>query len=168
MFEATLSLAEPNLVLTLFGTRDQHLRTIRDNLGVAITHRDGEIRVAGDEAPVARATEVLEQLKGLAARQGSLSETDVNHVLARVGGGDSLLVDAAIDVIHAGKQLKPRTPGQARYIQAIRKHDLTFAVGPAGTGKTYLAVALAVEALKQRRVRKIVLVRPAVEARIHA
>lgn len=164
MYEATLSLAEPKLVLSVFGTNDQHLRTLRENLGVAITHRDGKIRVAGDEGSVMRATEALEQLKGLAERRGALSQDDVSQVLARVTGGDLLLVETQVDATPTGKQIRPRSAGQAQYIKAIREHDLTLAVGPAGTGKTYLAVALAVEALKQRRVRKLVLVRPAVEA----
>lgn len=164
MYEATLSLAEPKLVLSVFGTNDQHLRALRESLGVAITHRDGKIRVAGEESAVKRATEALELLKGLAERRGTLSQDDVAQVLARVTGGDPLLIETQVDATSTGKQIRPRSAGQAQYIKAIRDHDLTLAVGPAGTGKTYLAVALAVEALKQRRIRKIVLVRPAVEA----
>ena len=84
-------------------------------------------------------------------------------VLARVTGKRTVR-PPPIDVVNAAKRIIPRTPGQARYVEAIREHDITFAVGPAGTGKTYLAVAMAVEALKQQQIRKIVLVRPAVEA----
>jgi phosphate starvation-inducible PhoH-like protein len=164
MIEATISLVEPQLALPLFGTRDQHLRKIRELLHVDITHRDGEIRVAGEDAAVAQATEALEQLKSLAERRGSLAPEDVSEVLGRVTGDESLRPAPPIDIVNAVRQIRPRTPGQARYVKAIREHDLVFATGPAGTGKTYLAVALAVEALKHQSIRKIVLVRPAVEA----
>ena len=164
MTEATISLVESNLALSLFGPRDQHLRTIRETLGVSITHRDGEIHVSGEGPSVARATEVLEELKALAERRGVLAVEEVSSVLARVNGGEPLLVQAPIEINHTTKRVKPRTAGQGRYVQAIREHDLIFSIGPAGTGKTYLAVAMAVEALKNRSVRKIVLVRPAVEA----
>ncbi|HAY81806.1 MAG TPA: PhoH family protein [Planctomycetaceae bacterium] len=164
MFEATLSLTEPTAVLSLFGARDQYLNTIRDQLEVTITHRDGKIRIAGDEAAVARATDTLEQLKDIVDRKGLVSEADVEEVLGRIANGQTLVAQNHIEVMNSGKQIKPRTPGQARYIEAVRRSDLVFAIGPAGTGKTYLAVALAVEALMNRRMRKIVLVRPAVEA----
>ena len=164
MSESTISLSEPDLVLPLFGTRDQHLHLIRRSLGVTITHRNGEIRVRGEDPAVVQATEVLEQLKNCAERKETITSLEVSHLLARITGQKQHLAESPIDVIEAARQIQPRTPGQARYVQAIRGNDLTFAVGPAGTGKTYLAVALSVEALKQQAVRKIVLVRPAVEA----
>jgi phosphate starvation-inducible PhoH-like protein len=164
MTEATLSLIEPELVLSLFGTCDRHLKTVREALGVSITHRDGEVRVLGDESAVACATEVLEQLKAIAERRGVLDDDDVARVLAYVVGPKDIAAQPIIDVIEVTQSIKPRTSGQARYIEAIRKHDVVISVGPAGTGKTYLAVAMAVEALKNQEVRKIVLVRPAVEA----
>jgi phosphate starvation-inducible PhoH-like protein len=164
MTQSTISPIQPELVLSLFGPRDQHLRRIRETLGVEITHRDGEIRVSGDDAAVAQATSALEQLKSLAERRGTVAPDDVVQVLALVGGDASMKAAAPIEVIQAARQVRPRTPGQVAYVQSIRDHDLVFAVGPAGTGKTYLAVAMAVEALKRRAMRKIVLVRPAVEA----
>jgi phosphate starvation-inducible PhoH-like protein len=163
MSESTIPLVDPHRVLSLFGARDQHLRTIRDALGVSIVHRDGEIRVAGEEAAVARATAALSQLNSHLDEQGDLNGDHVADVLARVTGKRAVSAPP-IDVINAAKRITPRTPGQARYVESIRKHDITFAIGPAGTGKTYLAVALAVEALKHHQIRKIVLVRPAVEA----
>jgi phosphate starvation-inducible PhoH-like protein len=105
----------------------------------------------------------LEQLKDRAQRQGQLSGDEVAAVLA-VAGGDTSPERMPIDIFQAGRTIRPQTPGQANYVEAIRRHDLTFAIGPAGSGKTYLAVAMAVEALKHQQVRKIVLVRPAVEA----
>jgi phosphate starvation-inducible PhoH-like protein len=119
--------------------------------------------VAGEEQAVAQATEALERLKMLVERRGEVAADDVSQVLALVTSGESAS-QTTIDVIDASRQIRPRTPGQARYVKAIREHDVTFATGPAGTGKTYLAVALAVEALKHHSTRKLVLVRPAVEA----
>lgn len=163
MFEATISLSEPQLALSLLGTNDQHLKTIRNALGVTVTHREGRIRVYGEPDAVSRATAVLEQLKNKAQRSGGVTGDDVTRLLAMVTG-DVNGVARPIDIIEAGRTIRPRTPGQARYVDAIRSHDLVFAIGPAGSGKTYLGVAAAVEALKHHQVRKIVLVRPAVEA----
>jgi phosphate starvation-inducible PhoH-like protein len=164
MFEATIPLVNSQSLLSLFGTRDQHLRKIRDTFGVEIFHRDGEIHVAGEEMSVAQATEAIEQLKTLVERTGPLQADDVTQLVARVSGDDSMPDHAPFDVWHATQQIRPRTPGQAEYVQAMREHELVFAVGPSGTGKTYLAVAAAVEALKNEWIRKIVMVRPAVEA----
>ncbi len=164
MSEATLSVTEPQLLLSLFGARDRHLRTIRAVLGVSITHRDGEIHISGDDQSVVRATRALEELKFLVERQGRASEDDVDRILAHVTGSNHRGSVPPIDVPDITRQIRPRSEGQQRYVEAIRGSELVFAVGPAGTGKTYLAVAMAVEALKRREVRRIVLVRPAVEA----
>jgi phosphate starvation-inducible PhoH-like protein len=164
MIEATISLVDSDSLLSLFGAQDRHLRKIRDTLSVNITHRDGEIHVAGRQPAVTQATEVLEQLKSLVERRGSLEDEDVSQALARVAGEESMSEPTPIDVPSTARRVRPRTPGQAEYVKAMREHDLTFAVGPSGTGKTYLAVALAVEAFKSHQIRKIVLVRPAVEA----
>jgi phosphate starvation-inducible PhoH-like protein len=163
MFEATISLTEPQLALSLLGTQDQHLKAIRHALGVAVTHRDGKIRVSGQPEAVAKATTVLEQLKSRAERMGALTDDDVSRVLAGVNGEPGRET-VPIDIIASGRTIRPRSAGQAQYVDSIRRHDLVFAIGPAGSGKTYLAVAMAVEALKRHQIRKIVLVRPAVEA----
>jgi phosphate starvation-inducible PhoH-like protein len=164
MFEATISPIEPAAVLSLFGPRDLHLRALREAFGVAVAHRDGEIRIRGEESAVAKATLVLEQLKAVVERTGHLEGDEVVRIIDRATGKGDSSDETPIDVVNAARRVVPRTPGQAKYVKAIRNHDLTFAIGPAGSGKTYLAVALAVEALKQQRMRKIVLVRPAVEA----
>jgi phosphate starvation-inducible PhoH-like protein len=88
----------------------------------------------------------------------------VTRIVARISGDEAIPEHAPVDIWNAAHQIRPRTPGQARYLKAIREHELVFAIGPSGTGKTYLAVAAAVEALKQQQIRKIVMVRPAVEA----
>jgi phosphate starvation-inducible protein PhoH and related proteins len=164
MSEATIPLADAGSLLTLFGTRDQHLRKIRDSLGVAVSSRDDRIHIAGQDEAVAHATEVFEQLKVIADRYGAVSPDEVSRILARVTGEALADEHPPIELKHAGRAIRPRTPGQVRYVEAMRNYDLVFCIGPAGTGKTYLAVAMAVQALKQEIIRKIVLVRPAVEA----
>jgi phosphate starvation-inducible PhoH-like protein len=164
MSEATITLVNAKSLLPLFGTRDQHIKRLRDAFGVDITHRDGQIRVAGAGAAVARATEALKRMKILVEQQGSLADEEVSRVLRQLAGEEPAAPDAPIVALASGRQVRPRTAGQSHYVATIRAHDLTFAVGPSGTGKTYLAVALAVEALKAQLIRKIVLVRPAVEA----
>jgi phosphate starvation-inducible PhoH-like protein len=164
MSEANISVVDAKALLTLFGPRDQHLRQIRDALGVRILARDDQIHIEGEPEAVTRATKAIEQLKTMVNRQGDLAPDEVTRVLAAVNGKQPAEPYPVIDVLHAGRKIQPRTSGQARYVKSIAEHDLVFCVGPAGTGKTYLAVAMAVQALKQERIRKIVLVRPAVEA----
>jgi phosphate starvation-inducible PhoH-like protein len=164
MSEATIPLVDSKSLLALFGTRDQHLRKIRDSLGVAVSSRNDRIHIEGQDEAVAQATEVFEQLKGIASRYGVVSPEEVSHILAQVSGKSLDVEHSPIELQFAGRQIRPRTAGQARYVSAIANNDLVFCIGPAGTGKTYLAVAMAVQALKQEIIRKIVLVRPAVEA----
>ena len=164
MIESTISVVSSKAILTLFGACDQHLRRIRNALGVSITARDDRIHIAGPESAVASATEVIEQLQTCANRLGTLSPDDVTRVLAGVQNGEAPGDHSAIDVFRAGRQIRSKSPGQARYVEAIGQNDIVLCYGPAGTGKTYLAVAMAVAALKQESIRKMVLVRPAVEA----
>lgn len=164
MTEAIISLVNTTDLLSLFGARDQNLRELRQKFDVDITHRDGKIRIVGPSAGVAKATQAVEELKGIVERKGVVGETDLTRLLARIAGDAEIPTQPPIRVASTARQIKPRSAGQDRYIQAIRKHALTFASGPAGTGKTYLAVAMAVEALTEQQLRKIVLVRPAVEA----
>tara|TARA_Y100001968_G_scaffold333848_1_gene400145 strand:- start:6636 stop:7595 length:960 start_codon:yes stop_codon:yes gene_type:complete len=164
MIEATLPFPRQQDLLVLFGTKDQNLRLLRDQLRVNVTHGDGALVVRGEEESVHKATDVLEQLKDIVQRSGELSFDEAKRVVDRVTGVFGKFMDTEIDVMAACQPIVPRTAGQARYINAIRENDLVFALGPAGTGKTFLAVALAVEALKHKLIRKIVLVRPAVEA----
>jgi phosphate starvation-inducible PhoH-like protein len=164
MIESTVSVSDSQTLLSLFGTRDQHLRKIAAALPVAISARDGEIHVEGEQAAVAQATEVFEQLMAIASRHGAVSPEDVTRLLSKVTGETVKFDDPPIDVLASGREVRPRTAGQARYVESMRKNDLVICIGPAGSGKTYLAVALAVEFLKKEHLQKIVLVRPAVEA----
>ncbi|MEL7496044.1 MAG: PhoH family protein [Planctomycetota bacterium] len=166
MTEATISSVEQQFVLPLFGAKDQHLRRLRDRFSVNITHRNGKVRVTGDDKDaVAQATDAIEQLAEIVRRRGSLTPALFEQTIAQVTGeAPKQSIPATIETLQVGHEIRPRSPGQADYVEAIRTQDVVFAVGPAGTGKTYLAVAMAVEALKNSLVRKIVLVRPAVEA----
>jgi len=164
MSEATISAVDSQELLALFGPRDQHLRTVRAALGVNIHARDSSVHIEGDERAVIQATEALEQLRRHLARHGRLNPEDVAQILADVTGNGGVVDSPKIDLPAVGRQVRPRTAGQAEYVRAIQDHDMVFCTGPAGTGKTYLAVATAVSALKQDQLRKIVLVRPAVEA----
>ena len=165
MTESTLSLPDPSIALRLFGPQDVNLRAVRNQLGVAITHRGGQIRVSGQPEAVKLATDILERLKDQAMRKDQIGPDDVAAVMGeRLGSPTHNYRRQEVAIGSASKRIHPRTDGQSRYVEAIRKHDLTFCSGPAGCGKTYLAVATAVEALRARQINKIVLVRPAVEA----
>ncbi len=156
--------------LMLLGQNDANLRQIERQLPVRITLRDGTITVAGDEEPVDSAARALRELVELAERGKAVEEADVATALGmlrRSGNGPGRLADAyegSPGYAFDRKSVRARTPTQAEYLKALQEHDVVFAIGPAGTGKTYLAVAAAVNALRQKRVDRIILVRPAVEA----
>jgi len=165
MSETDISVVSSKELLTLFGACDQYVRRIREALSVSISARDGRIHVQGEEQAVASATQVLEELQAHAQRHGELAAEDINRVLAGVQNGETAGPAAGpLTVFTTGRQIRARSQGQARYLEAIAQHDVVLCYGPAGTGKTYLAVAAAVAALRAERVRKLVLVRPAVEA----
>jgi len=163
MTQAKIPFRSHEDVRSLFGTRDANLRRLRDVLQLDITLRGDDLLLHGDAQHVERGTEVLTELRGLIEKKGMLSADEFDRILQGtmvfVNGGDD-----SIEVFHKARRVLPRSPGQRAYVQAIRDHDLVFCAGPAGSGKTYLAVAMAVNALRQDLVRKIVLVRPAVEA----
>jgi phosphate starvation-inducible PhoH-like protein len=171
MSESTLTLGDPQLAIQLFGPQDNHLRKVRNQLGVAITHRNGTVKVAGPSHSVEIATGILEKLKEKLIRGGVILPEEIDGLLQQATAPSSKVAliqprteQKEVAIGNAARRVKPRTQGQAAYIEAIRAHDLTLCSGPAGCGKTYLAVATAVEAYRAKAVRKIVLVRPAVEA----
>jgi len=165
MPRTTIAVVDSKRLLTIFGPRDQHLRRIRSALGVGVSARDGSIQIEGVEPNVLRATELFEQLDRIAREQGAVEAEDVSRLLA-VATGERQPVPhhEPIEVQRPGKSVQARSEGQAAYVQAIKEHDVVLCAGPAGSGKTFLAVAMAVSALRAEEVRKIVLVRPAVEA----
>lgn len=162
--ESNISVVNSKTLLTLLGPRDQHVRKIRDALGVSITVHDEAIHIEGESAAVESATAVLEQMESFASQHGTLAADDIGRMLARIRSGESGPEQPPIEVFKVGRSIRPKSPGQARYVEAIGAQSIVFCTGPAGTGKTYLAVAMAVSALKRQAIRKIVLVRPAVEA----
>ncbi len=164
MSRTTIAVVDSKRLLTIFGPRDQHLRRIRSALGVGVSARDDSIQIEGDEPAVLRATEVFEQLDRIARDQGSVEPDQVSHLLAIAAGEKPATPHDPIEVQRPGRQVLPRSEGQAAYVRAIRENDIVLCSGPAGSGKTFLAVAMAVAALRSEQVKKIVLVRPAVEA----
>jgi phosphate starvation-inducible PhoH-like protein len=160
----SIALEQPDKKLALFGSADRYLRMIRDTFGVQLSAREDEVRVTGERDQVAKAVAVLEQLQKKLRRQDWLSVEDVGQAIGQAVDADRQQSADAIDVYAKGHPVKPKTDGQRRYIEAILNHDLTFCIGPAGTGKTYLAVAAAANMLKHGQARRIVLARPAVEA----
>jgi phosphate starvation-inducible PhoH-like protein len=160
----SITLEQPDKKLALFGTADRHLRMIRDTFGVQVTSRDDELRLSGEREQVSKVAVVLEQLQKKLRRQDWLTVEEVGHAIGRAAEQHESSNADAIDVYAKGHAVRPKTDGQKRYVEAILNHDLTFCIGPAGTGKTYLAVAAAASMLKRGQARRIVLARPAVEA----
>jgi len=151
----------------IFGIGDVHLRTISDELGVKIVARGDEITIEGTEKQIEKTEKVFYDLKNDLDRYFELPERYVSYAISMVKeNGVGPDKDMSADVLLATNSIKivPRTVGQKRYVDEIKRNDLVIAIGPAGTGKTYLAVAMAVSALKKKLVQRIVLVRPAVEA----
>lgn len=152
----------------IFGRLDANVRKIEQDLQVTIVPRNGVVKVTGREENVARAAMILNQLAGLAGTGSQVEESRVDYALSMKGENDpDLLARIDKDVIcHTvtGKPVKPKTLGQEQYVQAIRDNLIVFASGPAGTGKTYLAMAMAITAFQNKEVERIILTRPAIEA----
>lgn len=160
----SITIEQPEKRLALFGASDRYLRMIRQTFGVQVVSREDELRVSGEREQVGKAVAVLDQLQRKLRRQDWLSPEDVGSAMQEVIAAREAESADSIDVYTKGMTVRPRTEGQRLYTQAIFNHDLTFCTGPAGTGKTYLAVAAAASLLKHGKVKRIVLARPAVEA----
>ena len=154
----------------IFGSCDAYLKKMERALGVDITEHNGELNIAGSEDGVRRAESSIESLLGLSRQNGSISEQQVDYVIALSMEGEGREKEVAEidrDIICrtiSGRPVKPKTLGQKQYVDAIRTKMITFGTGPAGTGKTYLAMALAIKAFKEQEVQRIILTRPAIEA----
>jgi phosphate starvation-inducible PhoH-like protein len=160
----TLTLDSRDEAVQLFGPRDSNLRMIRDALAVRLIARGDTVQIDGETDTVTKAERVFEQLRQTLRTQGEVKPEDVRTMLAVVQTGNDRAGPQAMGVTDSGRYLRPRTDGQARYVHAMRDNDVVLCVGPAGTGKTYLAVGQAVTMLRQNVIKRIVLVRPAVEA----
>ena len=155
-------------VINIFGSFDENIRRIEETLSVSIVNRDTELKVCGDEESVDKAVRTLEGLLALAAKGEMIDEQRVRYLITLVQqGNDEQITQMTKDVVcitAKGKPIKAKTVGQQKYMKAIAGNTITIGVGPAGTGKTYLAVAAAVAAFRERTVNRIILTRPAVEA----
>ena len=157
-----------SLEANIFGQFDQHVKRIEKTLNVTIISREGNIKVLGSEHSSRKAAQIIESLAALAKAGNTITEQNVDYALAlAMEDKESAIVDIDKDCIcHTinGKQIKPKTLGQKAYIDAIRKNMIVFGIGPAGTGKTYLAMAMAITAFQREEVSRIILTRPAIEA----
>ena len=168
MLEQRINIERMDQAAALFGSMDENVRLLSAEFQVSIVARDAEIKVSGEPENVALAVRAIESLLGLINRGEGLTEQNIRYCisLVREGGEEKItaLAGDCICITSKGKPVKPKTLGQKRYCTAIREHTITIGVGPAGTGKTYLAVAMAVTAFRAQEVNRIILTRPAVEA----
>lgn len=167
MPEVTISLEGSAEELAVFGSRDQHLRQIRDVVGVKVVARHGEVRIEGEADRIEQARRIFEGLRAIYRTRKAITSSDVTDLVEATVYAQGGCASDAIEIREGNRSVRPRSEGQARYIRALLQNELVFCVGPAGTGKTYLAVAMAISLLRRGRIKKIVLVRPAVEAGEH-
>ncbi|BDF71592.1 phosphate starvation protein PhoH [Oscillospiraceae bacterium] len=168
MTEQTISIERMEQAISIFGSFDENIKIIEHELGVSVVSRDSELKISGEAENVMYAVKALEGLLSLSARGEAINEQNVRYIVSLVrSGNEDRIGDLARDVLCVtakGKPVKAKTIGQKRYVDAIRKNTVTLGIGPAGTGKTYLAVAAAVAAFRDKQVNRIILTRPAVEA----
>ena len=168
MAEKIIEISSLDTIADIFGTFDANARRVEKEFDVAIFSRDGQIRVTGDDGAVAAAARVIQYLEKLSTLSGTLTEQNVEYAIKVVRDGDELqaekLIGDTICITAKGRPIKPKTMGQKGFVECIRRETVTFGVGPAGTGKTFLAVAMATASLRKKEVSRIILTRPAVEA----
>ncbi len=168
MTEQIMNIDRMENIISVFGSFDENLRLIEAELGVRVTDRESELKISGEAENVMYAQRAIEGLMRLAAKGENIEEQNVRYVLGLVRAGqDDKIGELSRDVICVtakGKPIKAKTLGQKKYVDAILKNTVTIGIGPAGTGKTYLAVAAAVTAFRAKSVNRIILTRPAVEA----
>ncbi len=168
MIEQTISLERMEEAASLFGSFDENMKIIEHELSVSVVGRGDQLKISGEAENVMHAVKAVEGLLSLAGRKESITEQNVRYIINLVrAGNEQHINDIARDVLCVtakGKPIKAKTLGQKRYVDAIRKNTITLGIGPAGTGKTYLAVAAAVAAFRDKQVNRIILTRPAVEA----
>lgn len=168
MFEQIISVDRMEQAVSLFGSFDENIKLIEKEFEVTVISRGSELKVTGEAENVQKGVRAINGLLTLINRGESLSDQNVRYVLSLVNdGNEDKLEQMTADCVcisAKGKPIKPKTLGQKKYIECIRKNTITLGVGPAGTGKTYLAVAMAVTAFRAKEVNRIVLTRPAVEA----
>ena len=168
MIEQTISIERIEDVIDIFGSFDENIKLIEHELDVSVVSRDDQLKISGEAENVLYAVKAVQGLLGLAGRKETITEQNVRYIINLVkAGNEEHINDIARDVLCVtakGKPIKPKTLGQKRYVDAIKKNTITLGIGPAGIGKTYLAVAAAVAAFRDKQVNRIILTRPAVEA----
>ncbi len=168
MFEQVINVDRMEQTVSLFGSFDENIRLIESQYNVKIVSRGAEIKVSGDAENVSKAVRAINGLLTLINRGEALSEQNVRYVLSLVNEGNedrlSEMTGDCVCITAKGKPIKPKTLGQKKYLECIKNNTITLGAGPAGTGKTYLAVAMAVNAFRAKEVNRIILTRPAVEA----
>ncbi|MCM8812257.1 MAG: PhoH family protein [Candidatus Omnitrophica bacterium] len=166
--EKTFNLLSDHEASTLYGLHDEHLRLIEADFGVKIKARGQELTISGHEGSVQKVSRLVEQLLATIRGGQYLRRHDIVYAIRAMESDSGVdlnkVFQEKIEVLSKKQFISPRTVGQKEYVDAIRRHDIVFAIGPAGTGKTYLAMAMAVNALKNQVVSRIILTRPAVEA----
>ncbi len=166
--QLVIGISEPKVLKELFGHLDEHTKMIEEAFSVHIRQEDDGLTLKGEEGPVRQAGIVLQNLIEAIHKQKRVDKKDVAYSIDLVQAGieDSFtsLLDDVIVYTEMGRPIRPKTLGQKRYLDAIRSHDVVFGIGPAGTGKTYIAMANAVKAFKEKEVNRIILTRPAAEA----
>ena len=166
--EQRISIERMEQAVNLFGSFDENVRLIESEFKVTVSNREGELRVNGEVEDTMLACKALQALLTISNRGEPITEQNVRYVISLVRAGQeeriSELTQDVICISSKGRPIKPKTIGQKRYIESVLKNTITIGVGPAGTGKTYLAVAAAVAAFRERKVNRIILTRPAVEA----
>ena len=168
MIEQTISMERMEEAVNIFGSFDENIRIIERELGVTVVSRDGELKVSGEAENVMYGVKAIEGLMSLSAKGEIINEQNVRYIISLIrSGNEDRIGDLARDVLCVtakGRPIKAKTLGQKKYVEAIKKNVVTLGIGPAGTGKTYLAVAAAVAAFRAKEVNRIILTRPAVEA----
>ncbi len=166
--QRTIELPWEDYAEKLFGNFDEYAKLIHKTTGTTMLLREGDILLMGDKEGVEKGEEILFEMIRVLDHRGELNDQRVKYIIDLIlegnGGEAKKLVDGTVLINADGRPIKPKTLGQKQYLAKIEKNDLTFGIGPAGTGKTYLAVVMAAKAFKNEEVRRIVLVRPAVEA----
>ncbi len=166
--ERTINAERLEQIISVFGSFDENVKKIESSFGVQVTNRGTELKVTGDIEAVDRGARAIEGLLALASKGEAIDEQKVRYLISLIQEGeDDKIGEMTKDVVcitAKGKPIKAKTLGQQRYMKAIQKNTITIGVGPAGTGKTYLAVAAAVAAFREKTVNRIILTRPAVEA----
>ena len=168
MFEQVLRIDRMENAVSLFGSFDENIRLIESEFSVTVLNRGSDLKISGEAENVAKATTAIERLLALINKGEALSDQNVRYVISLVKDGEEdklmSLSGDCVCITSKGKPVKPKTLGQKKYVEAIRKNTIVLGAGPAGTGKTYLAVAMAVTAFRAKEVNRIILTRPAVEA----